>query len=493
MIYYLDDMEDLEDILDEIRGHDTSSEDDESIVEFFPDEEAETDFVESCIALMYDFVDENPQAISEPDFEEQLLENVRELFLIPFHHFFFDKNRASYEDEIDELLNTAKNLFYIQFNPPRSYPDTFVRKMPNIPETTRKIQILRDIPLPGQRTKEWYEYRHRLITASNAYKAFENESIVNQLIYEKCQPLLFSQSETTATTNTSVNVDSTFHWGQKYEPVSLQIYEDMFDTKVGEFGCIPHQKYSFIGASPDGINIDPKSSRYGRMLEIKNIVNREIDGIPKKEYWIQMQLQMETCDLDECDFLETRFVEYETESAFLSDGSFLTSMKEERKGFFMYFSTAQGKPIYEYKPINMCEAEAEVWSLEMMKKYDSCDNHITWIRNIYWRLEEMSCVLVPRNEKWFQDNLPRLQEVWSIIETERMNGFSHRAPQKREKKEATPYVSETKCLINIKKLKEGAQFSASVPESTPVSQLNVIKIRTESIDETKETMESELL
>jgi hypothetical protein len=48
-------------------------------------------------------------------------------------------------------------------------------------------------------------------------------------------------------------------------------------------------------------------------------------------------------------------------------------------------------------------------------------------------------------------------------------------------------------LINIKKLKEGAQLSASVPESTPVSQLNVIKIRTESIDETKETMESELL
>ena len=45
------------------------------------------------------------------------------------------------------------------------------------------------------------------------------------------------------------------------------------------------------------------------MLEIKNIVNREINGIPKKEYWIQMQLQMEVCDLGECDFLETRFKE----------------------------------------------------------------------------------------------------------------------------------------------------------------------------------------
>ena len=49
------------------------------------------------------------------------------------------------------------------------------------------------------------------------------------------------------------------------------------------------------------------NERYGRLVEIKNIVNREITGIPKKEYWVQMQLQMEVTDLDECDFLETRF------------------------------------------------------------------------------------------------------------------------------------------------------------------------------------------
>ena len=78
----------------------------------------------------------------------------------------------------------------------------------------------------------------------------------------------------------------------------------MFDTKVGEFGCIPHPTYSVhIGASPDGINIASESNkRFGRMLEIKNIVNRDITGIPKQEYWIQTQIQMETCDLDECDF-----------------------------------------------------------------------------------------------------------------------------------------------------------------------------------------------
>jgi hypothetical protein len=52
------------------------------------------------------------------------------------------------------------------------------------------------------------------------------------------------------------------------------------------------------------------------MLEIKNVVNREINGIPIEEYWIQTQLQMQVCDCDECDFLETSFKEYEDEDAF---------------------------------------------------------------------------------------------------------------------------------------------------------------------------------
>ena len=97
--------------------------------------------------------------------------------------------------------------------------------------------------------------------------------------------------------------------GVKYEPVTILIYEDMYKTKVEEFGCIQHPEYNFIGASPDGINIDETNNKFGKMLEIKNIVNREITGIPKTEYWIQTQIQMETCDLNECDFLETRFSE----------------------------------------------------------------------------------------------------------------------------------------------------------------------------------------
>ena len=78
------------------------------------------------------------------------------------------------------------------------------------------------------------------------------------------------------------NINSPFHNGHKYEPLSIIIYEDWFNTKVAEVGAIKHIKYPFLRASPDGINVDPKNPRFGRALEIKNPVNRVLTGIPKK-------------------------------------------------------------------------------------------------------------------------------------------------------------------------------------------------------------------
>ena len=55
---------------------------------------------------------------------------------------------------------------------------------------TNKLKELKEAPQPAQRTKEWYAFRYNLITASNAYKAFESQAMQNQLIYEKCKPLI---------------------------------------------------------------------------------------------------------------------------------------------------------------------------------------------------------------------------------------------------------------------------------------------------------------
>jgi hypothetical protein len=283
-----------------------------------------------------------------------------------------------------------------------------------------------------------------------------------------------------------VNVDTTLHWGQKFEPLSVMIYEHKYGTKIEDFGCIQHDKYSFLGASPDGINVDKTSLRYGRMLEIKNIVNREIDGIPKLEYWVQMQLQMETCDLDECDFVETRFLEYESETAFNQDDS----DSVEYKGLIMYF-TQDGRPIYKYAPLHLSAEELSAWEAEQHAQTEHA-----WIRNIYWKVDQFSCVLVQRNQRWFQDNISTLQEVWKTIEYERAHGFQHRAPARRMATTASKMNNQPEntgqngCLISLDKETGQVSVNSGSPHPVPIIMAIDLKIRTESFDDTKEKMSS---
>ena len=471
----LSDLEELEDILDDIIPEEEKA--------IFSTEE-ETDIVNTSIELMSDYIDENPAAISEPEFHESMIENVKELLFMHFDNFF--ATNCDMEDEIDDIIDIAAELFYMHFIPKRSYLDTFEKKVKpeELGRITIRLKELAGVPQSTQRTKEWYETRHRLITASNAYKAFESDSGRNQLIYEKCQPLII---EDIPVKPEPVNTSTAMHWGQKYEPVSVMYYENRFSTKVAEYGCIQHDTYKFLGASPDGIISDPTLPRFGRMLEIKNIVNRDIDGIPQKGYWIQMQLQMETCDLNDCDFLETRFIEYDSYASFKSDGTFLTSVKGEMKGVIMYFSSKEGKPIYIYKPLNMVEEYCEsTWEPEQIEKQESLG--LSWIKNIYWRLDEASCVLVLRNRKWFQDNIGHLAKVWDIILTERQTGYEHRAPAKRAKKDAQDAEIDEVCLLNIDKLTGKITLTASGGKSSrsnSIADAPFFKIRTESIDETK--------
>ena len=454
----LKELEDLTNIIDEISEDDISS--------IFT-EEFSIDLTETIFHLIENYIEDNPSAISEPDFHDELLDELKELLLSQFDgDIFFNEDE---EEDLDIIINYAIEIYFTTFSISRSIEtniDTNALTNEKTIEITNKLNKLREKPQPVQRTPEWYTFRHNLITASNAYKVFETQSSINQIIYEKCQPLkldLFKNDddENTEMPKKMVNVNTTLHWGQKYEPLSVLIYEDMYKTTIEDFGCIEHETYKFIGASPDGINIDPASDRYGRMLEIKNIVNREITGIPKKEYWIQMQIQMEVWDLDECDFLETKFVEYP------DSNSFFDEQDPCLKGVISYFHRQDGSPFYVYKPLNIIDSEEiNAWEEEIVDKYQNQNNEIkeikekneikekmVWIKNIYWKLEKLSCVLVLRNKKWFQDNVGQIQKIWNIIEQERVTGYEHRAPVRKIKKEketnsnGNPFINNNGCLL----------------------------------------------
>ena len=479
----------------------------EDYTPYFNDEDA-LEIYQTCLYLMEDFIKDHPSLITEPDFHDIFDENIEELMASHFDFDIFYTEES--EDEMDEIIKYAKEEFFKYVIPPRSFSDSIILESPNIEFIEKQIDILRNKPQPTQRTKEWYEFRHNLITASNAYKAFENQNVKNQLIYEKCQPLnqdLYIDNEENFKLETKevvmVNTNSTLHWGQKYEPLSVKIYEYKYQTTIEDFGCIQHDKYLFIGASPDGINIDKNSQRYGRMLEIKNIVNREIDGIPKKEYWVQMQLQMEVCSLNECDFLETKFIEYPDYNSFLKDSkeeielsninlsnvnlSNVTLSKDDKmKGLIIYFHTKEGKPFYIYSPLELKNNDdIQKWQENIVDYYQgNKEFNYTYMKTIYWKLEKLSCVLVCRNRQWFRDNIVYLKDIWSIIEKERVSGYEHRSPNRKQKKEISeitgPGNSNTKssggCFLQLNKETGKITVIKKDVESIPIPELKNIDI-----------------
>jgi putative phage-type endonuclease len=376
--------------------------------------------------------------MSSPYFYDTLVQEVSQTILEEWMDAGIC-SRLFEENHYDELLELVERLCIAHFEmckiPLREEPTTDqTQQSPE--EILPKLARIQSVDQAKQRTTEWYESRYNLLTASNLWKVFGSPAQYNSLIYEKCKPLEIHDRQ-----NSSISVDSnsTLQHGIRYEPLSILLYEQRYGTKVCDVGCIPHPAYSYIGASPDGIIMDSKYSRYGRMIEVKNIVNREISGVPLESYWIQMQLQMEVCDLDECDFIETRFLPFENIESISGEDD------DRQKGTILYFyprsmigdTTTEVSPEYAYLPLNInpLSAEADEWIKQQCAEHP---RHILYKKS-YWILDQFSCVLVRRNREWFCEALPKIEEAWNTILVERETGYDHRAtnpsnnPNKKKK------------------------------------------------------------
>lgn len=415
------------------------------------------DFKETILYFIDDFVNSNIILYKEKTFEDHIYTFIYNI-VNEFYPNIYNSN-----NDIDNILKECMD-YYFTINIPRSYSSSIIIKKPNILKMDNLLISYKNMEQPTQLTPEWYNFRWNLLTASNIWKALGTESSRNNLILGKCTPINMAKYN-------SVNINSPFHNGHKYEPLSTMLYEYDYNTIVGEFGCIKHPTIHFLGASPDGINVKKDNPRYGRGLEIKNPVNRELTGIPKMDYWVQMQLQMEVWDLDEIDFFETCFKEYDSEEEFEKDGNtFHLTSKNQRKGIIIQFYNGT-KPVYKYPPINISKIDFDKW-------YDTILNeniNLNWIKNIHWYLKDYSCILVPRHKNWFLSALPEFKKVWDTILKERTEGYEHRKPKRRQAKK------KSKPIININEMKK---LLTDIPDSPKIATNNVIiKIRTQSFGE----------
>ena len=312
-----------------------------------------------------------------------------------------------------------------------------------------------------QGTPGWFMDRYTLISASTAWRAITSEASLRALIREK---LVMPQP---GMKDPAANPSSPLHWGKRYEPVSTALYSLWFDVEVNEYGCIRHPDYPFLGASPDGVVSTP-GPYYGRMLEIKNVVNRELTGIPKREYWIQMQLQMEVCNLPLCDFLECQFVEYPTWNEAKADGTFSRTADGKPKGaLLMLFDTVSQRIRYYYPPLSITElADYEAWE----KATRAANPRMEWMQRIWWRLENHSLITVERHRGWFNSVLWRFEHAWNEILAARAAAEAEAA--------ALPPIQQEGGSVSA----NGASASGAVAASAVVSGSNSIRTNVDPND-----------
>lgn len=410
----------------------------------------EEELLESMLYVLDEYIHENIRIFEQSSYKTILEEYIHnEIYMIL--SLVIDEN---IDDIVVEL--TAKVLYYyFNIHPRRSYSKNYVIHKQSEEDKTdiqSKIDIIEDKNKcePEQCTPGWYERRKKLLTASSIWKCLDTESSKNAFIYDNCKPVDPGKYE-------YVNENSPFHWGHKFEPVAQAVYEYMFDSTIKEYGCIPHSDYNFLGASPDGINIKYDSERFGRMLEIKCPSTRIPNGIPSKAYWIQMQLQMECCNLNECDFLECVFREYDTKEQFMKDGNSFNKTKDNRlKGLMLKFYN-NNKPYYEYCPLSYNIDQIDSWKSKIVGSKDELS---IYSGEIYWHMEYYTCILVERNKLWFNTVVDQFEEVWKTIVNERETGFEHR---KRTKKLPEKGKVCSNLFLSVKKI-QAPQYGKSIEE-----------------------------
>jgi len=306
-------------------------------------------------------------------------------------------------------------------------------------DTFKKIQA---VEYPAQRSPQWYAERDKGMTASAIGTALGDDHY-----NEPYHCILIKLRETFN------NNENTYH-GKKFEAIATLIYEYRLNVHVEEFGLCRHHVHGFLGASPDGIVSEYKFNKknitklVGRMLEIKCPTRRKINctgevkgTICPTHYWDQVQIQLECCDLDECDFWQCDIKEYPNKKLFEEDTDMNEAFRSKttglEKGILLQVLPANkilshSDPKYlqlvydEAKFIHPTEIEmtpydCEKWVTTKTAEIEKLMPGYVLDRVVYWYLNYSHCELIPRDREWFASVLKSLEKMWNRIKFLRDN------------------------------------------------------------------------
>jgi putative phage-type endonuclease len=321
---------------------------------------------------------------------------------------YIDKIIDFYEEEFRLLISTHT----IQ-SPTQEYMDGLL--------TRKQIE---------QRTPEWYAQMATILSASELGNLFASPRTRAKLVMTKTQPYTPRNNPLAVPSN----MMSAFDWGIRFEPVVKQIYEHKYGAEVKELGRLHHQIDPRCTASPDGLIYSSSDmKRKGRLIEIKCPVTREIDGTVPKDYYAQMQMQLQVTGLYACEYVEAQFSsQYNYNPVKFGPGLYNGTIALIRYAD----PTFEKEYYYQYSPVNDVEW---VPSLEEGEEV---------VELIPWSLLQWSEQLVVKSEDWWKNIQPAIENFWTDVEKAKRGEFV--VPElSRPRKQ-----KEEKCVIIFNKMDE---------------------------------------
>jgi len=312
---------------------------------------------------------------------------------------FIDDEDAR-ETLLEELQDAAEDWF-------RAHRDAEIDSLQTLSEDA--IAAILSRPQTTQHSGDWYAQRSNRLTASEFAKILDGRR--GRLLREKIANVPGDWSQSNIGIATEDGKMNACIWGHRFEPIVRDIYE-LESAGVGTVsdtvGRFTHATIPWMSASPDGLVL--RGPLAGRLVEIKAPYSRDPDETEfiYKDYYPQMQIQMEVCDLDAVDFTEAVF------------GQCYTTVMEEHaaeiaaarwKGYIRVLGKIEDSSTWKYQytaPVEDLE-DALLPDPNPNTDVSIVETSVWWLKNWYPRT-------VLRNRMWWETVAkPAAQLFWAQV------------------------------------------------------------------------------
>lgn len=289
-------------------------------------------------------------------------------------------------------------------------------------ERKASLNRLLNTPQIEQRTEAWYLDAVGSLSASQFNGILKPGRTRGLIVLQKASTIPPDPNQRRTCVSTSDL--NPFTWGIRFEPIVKQIYEHLTKTKVAELGRLRHREDKRLAASPDGVVVEGSDFKLSRFVEFKAPVTRKILSIVPDDYMAQMQIQMEVGEVEECDYLEVKFLSKYGSKDFSVSSEDMAKVKYYGNIFLAADIESQEPKRYVYSPLNDANWRP---SLEL--------NEIL-LETIPWYCGEWYLTTVGRSRNWFESVKPAIQLFWEDVEKAKNGEFQLPASNRKSKSPA---------------------------------------------------------